>query len=598
MRHLKGVSKRVRKIWWSVVWTVLGLAALSAVGIWIDRSRDTDLADASDSVSASLRHVIPDDAPRVRFLDVAAASGIDFFHGRGVRSRILPEDTGSGVAWGDVDGDGDPDLYCVNIPADPERPSDADSNRLYRNDGGRFVDITDAAGVGDAGGFGMSASFADIDGDGDQDLYVTNWGPNRLFRNRGDGTFDEVGAAAGVDDPSWSAGVAWGDVDRDGDLDLYVCNYLDYDLSVGAVPTEMETTWEEIPFALNPNSFDSPPNRFYRNRGDGTFEEVAAELGVDNSEGRSLAATFCDLDGDGWLDLYVNNDVSANALFRNRSGEASTLAFIDLSAMTGTADPRGSMGLSVADVGGRDEPDGLPDLFITHWVAQENAFYQSFRTSAGHIEYRDRTRRYRLGEISTDTVGWGCAFVDFDLDGRFDLAVANGSTLELADDPGRLKPEPLFLLWNRGEQFVDLSPNAGPVAASKHVARGLAAADYDGDGDVDLAITVNRGALLLLRNDTASAGRSLTVELSAPDALRFGARVCVRREAAVPQTRFAGCDVSYLSMHERNLVFGLGADGGAWEVEVQWADGRMSRAEGKGSGRVVVTAEAPTRATR
>lgn len=583
------VSKRVRRIWWSVGATVAGLALLSALGFWVDRSRDTDLADASDAVSASLRHVIPDDAPAVRFRDVASDVGVHFRHGRGERRRLLPEDTGSGVAWGDFDGDGDPDLYCVNMPADPERPTAKDSNRLYRNDGEAFVDVTELAGVTDAGGFGMGASFADFDGDGDLDLYVTNWGPNRLFRNRGDGTFEEVAAACGVDDASWSAGVAWGDVDRDGDLDLYVCNYLDYDLSDGPISTEMDSTWEEIPFALNPNSFDAPPNRFYRNRGDGTFEEVAAALGIANREGRSLGATLCDLDGDGWLDLYVNNDVSANALFRNRSAEVGALAFVELSAMTGTADPRGSMGLSVADVGGRDEPDGLPDLFITHWVAQENAFYQSLVMSEGHIEYRDRTRRYRLGEISTDTVGWGCGFLDFDLDGRLDIAVANGSTLELAEDPARLKPEPLFLLWNQGEHFVDLAPRAGPVTSAHHVARGLAAADYDRDGDVDLAVSINRGGLLLLRNDTQRRGQSLTVALDARDSLRLGARITLIRPGHSPQTRFVGCDVSYVSMHDRPQVFGLGDDSNPGSLEVRWADGTTTRVADVTAGQIAVS---------
>jgi len=587
-------TARERKVWMSTVGTLLGLLGLGAGALWLANRRDTDLADPTAGLSAAEREEAAIDAPPIRFRDVAAELGVVMRHGPGPRGRTLPEDTGSGIAWGDVDGDGDFDLYAVNIPGPWGAPADPTGlDRLFRNDGERFVDVSDAAGVADAQGFGMGAIFADYDADGDQDLYVTNLGPNRLLRNRGDGTFEDVAALAGVDDPSWSTGAAWGDVDRDGDLDLYVASYVVYDDGGLDADVLSEAAGGEatIPFTLNPNSFDAAPNRLYLNRGDGTFEDVAGSLGVDDPDGRSFAVALCDLDGDGWLDLYVNNDVSTNRLYRNRTGETpgGALAFQDFSTVTGVADPRGSMGLSIADLGaatGRDQtPDGLPDLFISHWVAQENALYLSHAGPDGRWEYRDRIREARMAEISTDRVGWGSAWVDLDRDGFLDLAVANGSTLEMPDDPARLQPEPLFLLWNDGARFHDLAQAAGPDVAVPIDGRGLAAADYDGDGDVDLAVSVNRGAPRLLRNDTVTANRSLAVVLDAPAALALGARVAVTPSGRMAQIRWWGADVGFLGSHAAEMVFGLGPAEGA-DASVRWLDGRVTRWTGLEAGRV------------
>jgi len=575
-------TRRERKILLSIWGAIVGLTAVTALVVWIEISRNTDLADPTAGITRGFRDAEGHEAPPIRFEDVAVELGISMQHGRGARRRNLPEDTGSGIAWGDVDGDGDPDLYVVNFPGARRDDQDDDArdtrNRLFLNDGGRFTDVTDRAGVADAEGFGMGASFADYDGDSRVDLYVTNHGPNRLFRNLGDGTFEEVAGAAGVADPSWSTRVAWGDYDLDGNLDLYVCNYIDYeDFGFdGAIEVGTAGGAYAVPFTLNPNSFDPQPNRLYRNRGDGTFEDVAATADVANTDGRSLAATFCDLDGDGWLDLYVNNDVSANCLYRceGATGDNDEVVFLDLSSVTGTADPRGSMGLSVGEIITAEAAgDGLPDLFITHWVAQENALYQSLAMPSGQVEYRDKTRRMRLGEISIDTVGWGCAMVDLDLDGLIDIAVANGSTLERKENLLELVPEPMFLFWNAGDAFLDVAPNAGTALAARRVARGMAAADFDADGDVDLAIAVNQGRPLLLRNDTANAGQSLRVRLRAPAAAAFGARVEVEVGGRL-QTRWYGADVGYLGSHDSEMVFGLGEHVTAERVRVTWTSSR------------------------
>ncbi|MCH9651691.1 MAG: CRTAC1 family protein [Deltaproteobacteria bacterium] len=575
-------NRRLQRIRRSMVITVSGFLAVAAVGYRLQQGREADLRDTSDSVTVLSVAEVPASAPELPFVDVADQLGIRMRHGPGPRSRILPEDTGSGLAWGDIDGDGDFDLYVVNFPAQggSSSPSgEAEWNRLFRNDGDRFSDLTAVSGTADPEGFGMGASFADFDDDGDVDLYVTNWGPNRLFRNRGDGTFEEVAAKLGVADPLWSVASLWGDFDRDGRLDLYVTNYVAIDTGIEELARDeasFDPSWQGIPLALNPNAFDPEPNRLYRQREDGSFEDVALTSGASNPLGRSLAATAVDLDGDGWLDLYVANDVSPNVLLRNLGAQLGEALFEDASSSTGTADPRGSMGIAVTDLqqeGG--SPDGLPDLFVTHWVAQENALYQAVLADGHQLEYRDKTRHLGLGEISTERVGWGAVFADFDLDGRGDLAVANGSTLEDGEKPPGLAPQPLFLFWNTGDGFADLARVSGPTFAAPHNARGLAAADYDGDGDVDLAISINRGSPLLLRNDTATGHDWLAVRLDAPAARAFGARLELT-SGELRQVMWWGSDVSFASGHAPEAVFGLGPGAGNVDLLVEWADGRRS----------------------
>ena len=568
-------NRRLRRIRQSIAATVLGLTLLLAGGLWLDRARDTDLADASADVTAAFVHEVPEDTPPLELLDVAAAVGITARHGPGPRGRTLPEDTGSGLAWGDYDGDGDYDLYLPNFPGPlGSAPDPAGGNTLYRNDGDRFVDVTAQAGVGDLEGFGMGASFADFDGDGDVDLYVTNHGPNRLYRNLGDGTFREVAGELGAADDLWGIAAAWGDADRDGRLDLYVTNYVEFEIgALGSVAPPSDPNWEGVPFTLNPNAFDPQPNRLLMQTPDGRFVDEALELGASNPSGRSLAASFVDLDGDGWLDLYVANDVSANVLLRNLGSEMDEAFFEDVAPRTGTADPRGSMGLSVSDLDvGALPADGRPDIFVSHWVAQENALYQAV-VERDRLEYRDRVRDLRLAEVSTDRVGWGTAFVDLDLDGRLDLAVANGSTLE--EDPLHLQAQHMFLLWNDGSRFHDVTSAWRGADDRPLVARGLAVADADLDGDVEVALSVNRGAALLLENQGAPRNGWLAVRLVGAAPLVFGARVTVRTGTGVAH-RWYGADVSYASNHAPELSFGLGAAADA-SVEVRLLDGSIRR---------------------
>lgn len=566
-----------------------GLLALLALDL--AQARDTDLADPSAGITTE--HAggpRPPGAPAITLVDVTAELGLRPGP-PAPRTRLLTEDTSGGVAWGDVDGDGDLDLAAAGL-APEDDPAGQPAARLWRADPHGFTDSTGSSGIADpeTACLGMGVYFVDFDADGDVDLHLTCVGPDRLYRNRGDGVFDEVAEAAGVADSGWSTGAAWGDFDRDGHLDLYLARYVDFEHGDTAPPLSPQPGWEGMPFTLNPSSFDALPNRLFRNRGDDTFEELALPAGVADPGGRSLAVTTLDLDADGWLDLYVANDVSPNALLRNLTGRVGALVFEDLSAPTGSADPRGSMGLCAADLGAGSHPvDGRPDLFVTHWVAQENALYQTVATAAG-FEVRDRTRVLGLGEVSLEYVGWGCAAIDLDLDGRLDLVVANGSTLEDRTDPMRLRPEPMLLMWNDGAMFRDLGPWAGAATSRPLHGRGLAAADFDRDGDVDLALARNRSSPLVLRNDTPRTGASLAVTFEGRPSRLRGARIEVVQGSST-QVRWLGSDASYLSSHALEMLFGLGSARGVDRIEAHWADGSRSVLGPQPAGRLVLDAD-------
>jgi len=531
-----------------------------------------------DGLTSVLTREITDEMVRFTFEDATVASGIAFRHFPSTRSSLLPEDMGPGLAVGDVDGDDDLDLFLVNFACSATVPlaeaGAAGRCALWRNEGdGTFTNVSAGAGL-DLLLYGQGAAFGDYDDDGDLDLYITVWGRNRLMNNGGDGTFTDVTDTAGVGDEGFGAGCAWGDPDGDGDLDLYVTNYVDFELPDEATAALSRQDGTEVPYTINPSSYRPQANRLYRNDGDGTFTDIAVAAGVDNPSGRSLGAIWFDFDLDGLLDLYVANDVSSNGVFRN-VGDGT---FADIGASSLAADYRGAMGLAVTDYGN----DGDLDLFVTHWVAQENAFFENMiardlldDSSEARVMFADSADRTGLGQISLKMVGWSAGFSDFDDDGWPDLWVMNGNTLEQGDNPTALQRQQSHVFRQApGRGFFEIGAHACPALAQEMVARGGVAADWNGDGRLDLLIARHGEGPLLLRNTADNAHHRLRLRLRqrGGNNAALGAMVTVRTGEHVQRAQ-VGADGAYLSSHPTDLHFGLGTSPVVDELTIRWPDG-------------------------
>ncbi len=529
------------------------------------------------------------DHPPVTFTEIAAQAGLRFRHFPATRSNRLPEDMGSGVALGDVDGDGWTDVLLANLagpmPAagrdakgwDPE----AGRARLFLNRGdGSFEDPTEASGI-DPVALANAAAFCDVDSDGDLDLFVTTYGTCRLFVNDGSAHFRDASAAAGLEEHvGFWAGVAVADYDRDGAMDVYVCGYVVYDEEGQSRDKRPSPYGLSIPALLNPSSFEPERNLLLAGNGDGTFREVSEQAGVADVKGRGLGALFCDLNADGLADLYVANDVSDNALYLNR-GDGT---FVDRTAQALVGDYRGAMGLAAGDFDG----DLDLDLFITHWVAQENALYLK-SDALGTVEdglevplYFDEADRYGLGHTALAMVGWATRFFDYDNDGRLDLFVVNGSTIPVSGTPTQLEPMRSHLFWWSPEErhFFEVGAQSVASFASEHVGRGGATFDYDLDGDQDLAIVVHGGDAMLLRNDGGDSKPAVLLKLRQREGNRYaiGARV-LATIGGRQRLEVVGTQGSYLSQHAVGEVsLGLGEAAVVEEIEVVWPSGRRESA--------------------
>ncbi len=517
----------------------------------------------------------------VQFLDVTSEAGISFRHVHGGfgTKRYYVETMCAGVAFFDYNGDGYLDLYGVNgqYLAEPERRRA--TNQLYRNQGeGTFTDVTSSSGSGDEG-YGMGVVAGDFDNDGDEDLYVTNYGANVLFRNEARMRFSDTSKAAGVGDSRWGVGSAFLDYDNDGDLDLYVANYLDFELADAERELRPYLAREAGGTAIvgypHPDNFNGVPDVLYRNDGGGVFADVTKEAGVFNPNGKGMGLACADYDNDGDMDIFVANDQTENFLYRNNADGT----FTDVGLASGMAydrDGRTQSGMG-SDFGDYNN-DGLPDMILTVYQGESNALY----LNEGRGFFSDVAFPADLAVPSLPYVSWGTAFFDYDNDGYRDIFVANGHVLDNVEefDSSSRYAQPNQIFRNLGAdagrrwRFQDVSAAVGIAVSEAHPSRGAAFGDYDIDGDIDIFVLNLNESATLLRNDGGNHNHWLRVKTAGTHGNRNGIGARVRVEAGdLVLTDQVVSGGSYLSHSDLKLSFGLGSREGADRIEVRWPSG-------------------------
>lgn len=568
------LSRRQKKILWMAL-MLLSTFLFASVTIWYTQNNTSGATTEESGITSKLDRDLPEELPSIRFQDVTDTAGIDFKHFYGKRGSRITEDMGSGVAWIDYNNDGYQDLFVVNNSGsmDLERKEFMNSpatSKLYRNDGdGSFTDVTDQSGL-KLRMYGMGTAWADIDNNGTIDCLVTGYKELRLFSNNGDGTFTEITdqSRLNIYDGFW-AGAVWGDVNNDGYVDLYVTGYISY----FEIPELEELKDLHEPPSINPSVFEPIGNLLFINRGDGTFEERSSAFGVQNPNGKGLEAVWVDLNGNRLNELYVTNDVSDNVVYQQVGPDK----FSNVSYQAKVADYRGSMGLAVGDWDG----DSDLDLFITHWVAEENALYSNLSSDNGvssSLIFKDEADRYGLGQSSLDFVGWGTFFFDIDNDGRLDLFVANGHTNQQRKNPEQLIGMRDLLYWNRNSKdgFYEIGELAGDYFSKEYVGRGAAYADYNNDGRLDLFIVNHDGPGILLENQTDTDFQWLKIALEGKTSNRsaMGAKLklYVNQQEMIQQV---GMQASYLSQNSLVQHFGLRDATGADSLVIEWPSGHM-----------------------
>ena len=509
-------------------------------------------------------------SPQPSFLlqDVTQQAGIHFRHNSGAYGgKLLPETLGSGCAFVDYDADGYPDILLVNSMDWPGHQRNRSALKLYKNNrNGSFSDVTRAAGL-DIELYGMGVAVADYNNDGFPDILITCVGQNHLFQNTGKGTFRDVTKTSGLAGRSaFSTSALWFDYDRDGHLDLFVCNYVNWSPEHD-VFCSLDGKNKSY---CTPEAYRGETCWLFRNRGNGTFEDVTAASGIFDTSSKSLGVAMLDFDQDGWPDLFVANDTQPNKLYRNlRNGTFKDVAVEAGLAFSADGKARAGMGVDVGDF----ENSGRPGIAITNFDNEMVGLYRS--PSAGQFD--DISIAAGVGGPSKTTLGFGCSFADLDLDGRLDLIVANGhiddTVRNIRGNVGYAQPPHLFLNLGNGK-FQDVAAvNGGDFAASR-VGRGLAFADFDRDGDLDVLLTTNNGPAFLFRNDLNNGNRFLRLHLTGTKSNRdaIGAVVRIDRGGET-QMRTVRAGSSYLSQSELPLTFGVGKADRIDRLTVEWPSG-------------------------
>ena len=506
------------------------------------------------------------DVPEYPFIQVpASASGITWVHTAGKSpQKYLPETTGAGCAFLDYDNDGWMDIYLVNSgKCDFYNPNPPLRNALYRNNrDGTFTDVTEKAGVA-AGGYGQGVAVGDYDGDGFPDLYVTQYGRSILYHNNGDGTFTDVTEKAGVAAPGWSSSAVWFDYDNDGRLDLFVCRFVDF-----SKEKNLPCTAYNRPGYCVPRLYKPMPSWLFHNNGDGTFTDVSESSGIGKYAGKAWGVVATDLNNDGRMDLFVANDTVENFLFMNRgNGRFEEIAALAGVGYSDAGRPRSGMGVDSADFNN----DGWMDLFVANIDHEKYSLYRN-----NHDEtFDDEADATGIGAATRLMSGWGLKFFDYDNDGNLDLIIANGNPDDLIQtiEKDVMYREPLLLFHSDGKTLRDVSAESGPVFSRDMSARGLAIGDFDNDGAVDVLISVNDAAPVLLHNAAAKGNHWLGIKLAGRKSNRdaVGARITYQAGDMMRRRMKVGGG-SYLSSHDPRIVLGIGKRTKIDWLEVKWPE--------------------------
>ena len=503
------------------------------------------------------------------FKDDADNQLLNFVHDHGgTGEKYYIETMGSGVCLFDYDNDGDLDVYFLQGASLPGWDKEIIlENKLYRNDGKKWTDVTKKSGVGDKN-YSIGCACADYDNDGDTDLYVTNYGPDVLYQNGGDGSFTDVSLDVGIDNPHWASSAAFFDSDNDGWLDLYVTNYVEF--STESNPWCGEPVQGERAYC-DPDYFEGVGDIFYHNDGQGNFSDWSVRSGINKARGKGLGVVPGDIDNDGDMDIYVANDKVMNLLFINDGlGHFTEKALFTGVGFNENGRAEAGMGVDFGDV----NRDGWLDLFVTNFSGETNTLYLNEKN--GFLV--DATSRTGLGHPSINLLGFGTKFVDLDLDGWLDIFIVNGHVIDniklFNRDYTHAQQKQIFI--NQGnERFLDQTITIGGDLLKPAVGRGAAFGDIDNDGDIDIAISNNNGKANLLLNEGKPKGHWIGFQLEGKTCNReaIGSKLKITTDSGI-QVAWVNPAASYLASNDPRVLFGLGPDEMVTSLEIQWPGSR------------------------